>query len=78
MNDTIFAPATAAGRAAVAVIRVSGPDSSKILQTLAAPLPAPRRAALRRLKADGEVLDEALVLWLPGHRAGAVRRRPRR
>jgi tRNA modification GTPase len=66
MNDTIFAPATAAGRAAVAVIRVSGPDSSKILQALAAPLPAPRRAALRRLTTHGEALDEALVLWLPG------------
>jgi tRNA modification GTPase len=66
MTDTIFAPATAAGRAAVAVIRVSGPDSTKILQALAAPLPAPRRAALRRLKARGEILDEALVLWLPG------------
>jgi tRNA modification GTPase len=66
MTDTIFAPATAAGRAAVAVIRVSGPDSSKILQTLAAPLPAPRRAALRRLKAGDQTLDEALVLWLPG------------
>jgi tRNA modification GTPase len=66
MTETIFAPATAAGRAAVAVIRVSGPDSSKILEALAAPLPAPRRAALRRLKASGEALDEALVLWLPG------------
>jgi tRNA modification GTPase len=66
MTDTIFAPATAAGRAAVAVIRVSGPDSSRILEALAAPLPAPRRAALRRLKARGEALDEALVLWLPG------------
>jgi tRNA modification GTPase len=66
MTDTIFAPATAAGRAAVAVIRVSGPDSSKILQALAAPLPAPRRAAVRRLRSDADVLDEALVLWLPG------------
>ena len=66
MNDTIFAPATAAGRAAVAVIRVSGPESSRILETLATPLPAPRRAALRRLMAHGETLDEALVLWLPG------------
>jgi tRNA modification GTPase len=65
--DTIFAPATAAGRAAVAVVRISGPQSSTILRAMAAPLPAPRRAALRRLKsADGEVLDEALVLWLPG------------
>jgi tRNA modification GTPase len=66
MTDTIFAPATAAGRAAVAVIRVSGPDSSKILEALAAPLPAPRRAVLRRLKAGDDTLDEALVLWLPG------------
>jgi tRNA modification GTPase len=67
MNDTIFAPATAAGRAAVAVIRMSGPGSPEALRALAAPLPAPRRAALRRLKArDGSALDEALVLWLPG------------
>ncbi len=66
MTDTIFAPATAAGRAAVAVIRISGPESAKVLQQLAAPLPAPRRAALRRLKAGDDILDEALVLWLPG------------
>jgi tRNA modification GTPase len=66
MTDTIFAPATAAGRAAVAVIRVSGPGSGKILEVLAPPLPAPRRAALRRLRAGHEILDEALVLWLPG------------
>ena len=65
--DTIFALATAAGRAAVAVVRISGPRSSEILQALAAPLPAPRRAAVRRLRgSDGHVLDEALVLWLPG------------
>ena len=67
MTDTIFALATAAGRAAVAVVRVSGPRSIEVLQKLAAPLPFARRAALRRLKsAAGEVLDEALVLWLPG------------
>jgi tRNA modification GTPase len=67
MIDTIFALATAAGRAAVAVVRVSGPRSSEVLDLMAAPRPAPRQAALRRLKAaDGEVLDEALVLWLPG------------
>jgi tRNA modification GTPase len=65
--DTIFALATAAGRAAVAVVRISGPQSSSILAALAAPVPQARRAALRRLKsAQGEVLDEALVLWLPG------------
>jgi tRNA modification GTPase len=67
MTDTIFAPATAAGRAAVAVVRVSGSRSSEVLQRLAEPLPPARRAALRRLRSEsGEVLDEALVLWLPG------------
>ncbi len=66
-GDTIFALATAPGRAAVAVVRVSGPLSAAVLKAIAPPLPAPRRASLRRLKADdGEVLDEALVLWLPG------------
>ncbi len=66
MTDTIFALATAAGRAAVAVVRISGPRSAEVVEALAAPLPAPRRAALRRLRSGGETLDEALVLWLPG------------
>ena len=67
MRDTIFAPATAPGRAAVAVIRVSGPDARSALRALAGRLPAPRRAAMRRLHgADRQTLDEALVLWLPG------------
>lgn len=30
MTDTIYAPATGAGRAAVAVIRVSGPRTAEI------------------------------------------------
>ena len=66
MNDTIFALATAPGRAAVAVIRLSGPNSRAALEHLSAPLPAPRQAAFRRLKRAEEILDEALVLWMPG------------
>ena len=38
MRDTIFAPATAAGRAAVAVVRISGPDAGPALAALAGPL----------------------------------------
>ncbi len=64
-TGTIFALASGTGRAAVAVMRVSGPDASKILASLCR-LPPPRRASLRRLCApDGEMLDRALVLWLP-------------
>ncbi len=66
MNDTIYAPATGAGRAAVAVIRVSGPRSADAVRALAGDLPKPRRAALRQLGHKGVALDDALVLWFQG------------
>jgi tRNA modification GTPase len=67
MTDTIFALATAPGRAALAVVRLSGPDAGAALTALAGKLPAPRRASLRKLRgAGGGLIDEALVLWLPG------------
>lgn len=67
MTDTVFAPATAPGRAAVAVVRISGPATRAALQALGARLPAPRRAALRTLRAaDGALIDKGLVLWFPG------------
>jgi tRNA modification GTPase len=66
-DDTIFARATGAGRAAVAVLRVSGSAAGGVLSALVGGLPTPRLASLRRLRdAAGEVLDHALVLWLPG------------
>lgn len=66
--DTIFAKASGAGRAAVAVLRLSGARSGEALARLAGVLPPPRHAALRRLRSpgSGEVLDQALVLWFPG------------
>lgn len=66
MVDTIFAPATAAGRAAVAVVRISGPDALRAVTALAGRAPAPRVAALRKLRHDGVDLDEALVLRFEG------------
>ncbi|ONG53371.1 tRNA uridine-5-carboxymethylaminomethyl(34) synthesis GTPase MnmE [Pseudoroseomonas deserti] len=65
---TIFALASGAGRAAIAVIRLSGPDTSTILRHLAGGLPKPRLASLRRLRHPDtqETLDEALALWFPG------------
>jgi tRNA modification GTPase len=66
MNDTVFAPATAPGRAAVAVVRLSGPQSGEALSALAGRRPPPRRAVVRKLRdSAGRVLDEALVLWMP-------------
>jgi len=66
MNDTIYAPATGVGRAAVAVVRVSGPRAALAVQALAGDPPRPRQAALRRLAHGGVALDDALVLWFPG------------
>jgi tRNA modification GTPase len=67
MTDTIFALATAPGRAAVAVVRLSGTHAGQALAALAGRRPPPRRAAVRKLRdADGRILDEALVLWMPG------------
>ncbi|THD74282.1 MAG: tRNA uridine-5-carboxymethylaminomethyl(34) synthesis GTPase MnmE [Phenylobacterium sp.] len=67
MSDTIFAPATAAGRAAVAVVRVSGPKTAMAVGALAGDVPAARQASLRRLfGGDGQEIDTALVLWFEG------------
>ena len=66
MTDTIFALATAAGRAAVAVVRISGPDTPRTVEALAGRAPAPRMAALRKLRHGGVELDEALVLRFEG------------
>lgn len=67
MIDTIFAPATAAGRSAVAVVRLSGPGTDAVVEALAGDLPEPRRASVRQLR-DGEGLpiDQALVIRFPG------------
>jgi tRNA modification GTPase len=63
MSDTIFAPATAPGRAAIAVVRVSGPRTGTAVRALAGDAPPPRSAALRRLfDAQGREIDRALVL----------------
>lgn len=61
--DTIFALATAPGKAGVAVIRVSGSQAFAACEKLSGGVPEPRRASLRRLRdLSGDTLDEALVL----------------
>lgn len=59
---TIFALATPPGRGAIAVIRISGPETDRVLGALGAPNLTPRMASLRTLRHGGVVLDQALVL----------------
>jgi len=65
--DTICAVATPPGQGGVGVIRISGPESFALAQRLTATDPAPRRFHLARVRdANGEVIDEALVLAFAG------------
>ena len=64
--DTIIARASGAGRAGVAVFRLSGPSARAIGARLCGALPPPRRAGLRRIcGADGELLDRGLAILFP-------------
>ena len=68
--QTIFALATARGKSGVAVIRISGSDAHEVGQRLAGSLPQAGQFALRWLRnAQGEVLDQALVLRFDGPRS---------
>ena len=60
--DTIFALATAPGRAGVAIVRVSGPDIEALCNVLGLGTVPPRKPVLRSLAIDGEVIDNALIL----------------
>jgi tRNA modification GTPase len=67
-HPTIFALSSGRPPAAVAVVRICGPQAGRALQRLIGRVPDPRRAALARVRdpAGGEVIDEALALWFPG------------
>jgi tRNA modification GTPase len=64
-GDTIMALSSGALPSGVAVIRLSGPKAREAILHLAAPLPAPRSMALRRIAAETQ-LDQGLVAWFPG------------
>src|SRR5687768_14417735 len=66
-DDTIFALSSGRPPAAISVIRVSGPQAHAAGETLAGNLPPARQAAVRELRdAQGELLDQALVLRFDG------------
>ena len=67
-RPTIFALSSGRLPAAIAVVRVSGPQAGAALTALGGKLPEPRKAVFRRLRQPETkaILDEALVLWFPG------------
>ena len=65
---TIYALSSGPGLSGVAVIRLSGPNSSDVIQKLTKNKPPkPRSASLKKIyKIDkNELIDEGLVLWFP-------------
>ena len=66
---TIFALSTGPGLSGVAVIRVSGQETKKVIELLTnKPLPTPRVASLRNINKINttELIDEGIILWFPG------------
>ena len=66
---TIFALSTGPGVSGVAIIRISGPDASLVIEKLTGKnLPSPRMATLRKINniSTSELIDEAIILWFPG------------
>lgn len=65
--DTIFALSSGSPPAAIAVMRISGPQAGSALELLAAGIPVRRMAALRNLRdGQGVLIDKALIFWFPG------------
>ena len=68
-DQTIFAPASAVGKAGLSVFRVSGTQAREAITRLCEPaeIPPPRHASLRTIKhpQSAEIIDRALVLSFP-------------
>ena len=66
---TIYALSSGPGISGIAVIRVSGENSKKILSDLTEqPFPKKRLATLKKIKnnINNEIIDEGIVVWFPG------------
>ena len=66
---TIYALSTGPGVSGIAIIRISGPDTLKVIKLLTnKDVPRPREATLRKINniETSELIDEGIILWFPG------------
>ena len=66
---TIYALSSGPGVSGVAIVRVSGQDTKKVIELLTNKAPiAPRVATLRKINKinTSELIDEGIILWFPG------------
>lgn len=65
-DQTIFALSSGRAPSAIAIIRVSGPQTRAAVERLCGKLPVPRLAQFATLRdLDGSALDESVTLWFP-------------
>jgi len=65
---TIFALSTGPGISGIAIVRISGEDTIKVIKLLTnASIPEPRVATLRKINKinTSELIDEGIILWFP-------------
>ena len=65
---TIYALSSGPGISGVSIIRVSGPDTKKVIEKLTGKeIPSPRIASLRKINNinTSELIDEGLIIWFP-------------
>ena len=66
---TIYALSSGPGVSGVAIIRISGSETSEVIKSLTKKdLPKPRMATLRKINNinTSELIDEGIILWFPG------------
>jgi len=66
---SIYALSTGPGISGIAVVRVSGKETSRVIQLLTGKnVPKPRVATLRKISKinTSELIDEGIILWFPG------------
>ena len=65
-SDTIVASATAPGRGAISIIRLSGPNSLKFAQQLSGKTLTPRHALFGSVILNGELIDTGIWIYFKG------------
>jgi tRNA modification GTPase len=66
---TIYALSTGPGVSGVAIVRISGPEASNVIESLTSKeIPSPRTATLRKINYinTSELIDEGIIIWFPG------------
>ena len=66
---TIYALSTGPGVSGVAIVRISGPEASNVIESLTSKeIPNPRTATLRKINYinTSELIDEGIIIWFPG------------